>query len=460
MACGGPATPDEVPTETETKSELSTDEAKAIAKEAYLFGFPMMMNYKTLYEYTLNKESGQYRGPFNTVKCGARLYTPDDTAIVTPNSDTPYCMGWLDLSSGPIVVSVPEMEENRFYHVQLTDWYTHNFAYIGTRTNNNKAGKYLVVGPGWEGDKTGYDAVLASETNFVFTIIRTQLFGQDDLKRVEEIQAQYKFEPLNEAAEANPIPAPMAWTNGVEFTPQALNVIDFTLDFAAQHPDDAAIWTNLKKLGLGTDATFDVSKLDPEIAAAVADGVKEAQVEAKTFISTQAKDPLVSGKIFGTRAFLTDTSTLDASASLKRTAGAIAGLYGNSGEEALYPTYFVDATGAPLDAGNANYTITFPSGQLPPAKAFWSLSMYDGKTQLFIHNPLNRYLVNSSMLKSMKKNKDGSLTIQIQNTKPESGDTNWLPAPKGPFYLVLRVYDPDPMVFEGKWTPPQVVKAE
>ena len=135
-----------LPTHSQAQ-ELTPDEARAIAKDAYIYGFPLVMNYKTLYMYTIDEQSPEYKGPFNAVSCDARVFTPEDKAVVTPNSDTPYCMFWLDLRAEPMVISVPEIEAERYYSFQLIDLYTHNFAYIGTLTTGNSAGKFLVTGP-------------------------------------------------------------------------------------------------------------------------------------------------------------------------------------------------------------------------------------------------------------------------------------------------------------------------
>jgi hypothetical protein len=160
---------------------VSAEEAEAIAQEAYIYGFPMVMNYKTLYNYAIDTQSPDYKGPFNQLACVARLFTPNDKAVVTPNADTPYCMFWMDLRAEPLVLSVPEMEPERFYHFQLIDLYTHNFAYVGTLTTGNGAGKYLLAGPNWQGEKPeGIDAVLQSETDFIFNVTRTQLFRPED----------------------------------------------------------------------------------------------------------------------------------------------------------------------------------------------------------------------------------------------------------------------------------------
>ena len=445
----------------ETEVQLSPAEIQAAAKEAYIFGFPMVMNYKTMWSYVLEKQSPEYKGEFNQFHCDARLLTPDDKAIVTPNSDTPYCMAWFDLSGGPLVVEVPAMAKERFYHIQLTDWYTHNFAYIGTRTNQNKAGKYLLAGPGWKGEKPeGIDAVLQSETPLVFSIIRTQLLNNADLPKVKEIQSKYKVSRLEGADDHGAAIVwgePMAWKQGVEFTPEIMNYLDFALKFVEPNAADKAAWDAFAKLGLGGEQPFDVNALNPETQAAIAAGVKEGLDQIKAFVDAN-RSPLFSTQVFGTRSFLTGDST-DGSWVVKRAAAALMGLYGNDGAEAAYPLYMVDAQNAPLDASTGGYTITFPAGKLPPADAFWSLSMYDGKTQLFIHNPLNRYLLKSSNLKSFVKNADGSITFLIQKDAPAKDKTaNWLPAPDGPFYMVLRIYLPKEPVLNGSWTPPAVQK--
>ena len=133
--------------------ELSSEEVTAIAKDAYIYGFPMVMGYKTMYAYAIDQENDDYKGPFNQMSCEARLFTPQDKAVVTPNADTPYCMFWMDLRAEPLVLTVPKMEPERFYHFQLIDLYTHNFAYVGTLTTGNGAGKYLIAGPDWDGKK-------------------------------------------------------------------------------------------------------------------------------------------------------------------------------------------------------------------------------------------------------------------------------------------------------------------
>ena len=192
--------------------------------------------------------------------------------------------------------------------------------------------------------------------------------------------------------------------------------------------------------------------------------MKEGFADMEAFIAKVVSDPLASGKIFGTRAFLNESAKTNYQLDrpdMLRTVAAHLGLYGNSAAEAVYPTYQTDSEGQPLDASVHNYTITFPKGQLPPVKAFWSLTMYDGKSQLFIENSLDRYLLNSDMMDQFKQAENGSLVLHIGKDSPgKDREPNWLPAPDGPFYIVLRLYGPEDEAREGRWTPPAVQKAE
>ena len=450
---------------------VTPEESEAIAREAYVWGFPMVMNYKTLYNYVIDTSNPEYKGPFNRVSCEARLFTPEDKAVVTPNADTPYCMFWLDLRAEPQVLTVPEMEPERFYHFQLVDLYTHNFAYVGTLTTGNDAASFLIAGPDWQGERPeGIEKVLSSETEMVFVVTRTQLFGSDDLERVEEIQAGYELQPLSSFVGTEPPPAPPmpdfpVWQEGAQFDERFFSVLDFMMTvLEAPAPGRESLWERLGRLGLGPGHDFDFASLSPEIQEAMKAGREAGFADIEAFIAAHASDPLASGKLFGTRAFLAESAAANYqvdNADILRTVAAHTGLYGNSAAEAVYPTYFVDADGSPLDASANRYTMTFAEGQLPPARAFWSLTMYDGATQLFIENPIDRYLLNSTMMEDLRFGDDGSLTLLVQKDAPGADmESNWLPAPDGPFYLTMRLYGPETEVLDGTWTSPPVVREE
>ena len=450
---------------SEKKEAVTPEEAKAVAKEAYIFGFPIVMNYKTMYAYTLDRNSTEYKGDFNQLGCTARAYTPEDKAIVTPNSDTPYCMGWANISQDPVVISVPEMESDRFYHIQLIDMYTHNFGYIGTLTTGNEAGKFLVASKEWNGNlPEGIKDVLRCETDYFFMLNRTQLFGPDDLERISEIQMEYVVQTLSsyngQTEKVTELPKIPEWKEGDQFTAAIFSYLDPWLQQLEPAEDDKEIFNRFKKLGLSS-GKFDLNAFDSEVKMALEDGVKAAIDEMNTFISEHA-DPLASARIFGTRSFLKTSArenyNLDR-ADMIRLVGAQTGLYGNSGTEAIYPAYFTDSKGAQLDASDKTYTLTFEAGSLPPVKAFWSLTMYDGKTQLLIKNALDRYLLNSTMMDEFVKNSDGSLSFYIQKDSPgEELESNWLPAPDGPFYCILRLYGPEPQILEGQWKVPEMMR--
>ena len=180
------------------QEKISPEEAKQIAQEAYIYGFPMVVNYKTMHMYALDKNSPEYKGALNEMSCEARLFTPEDKAVVTPNSDTPYCMFWVDLRQEPQVISVPEVEADRYYSFQLIDLYTHNFAYLGTLTTGNQAGNFLIAPMDWTGETPdGIEEVIRCETDLFFVVARTQLMHDQDLKNVDNIQYEYKLQSLS-----------------------------------------------------------------------------------------------------------------------------------------------------------------------------------------------------------------------------------------------------------------------
>jgi hypothetical protein len=461
------------PTDTVAKSQQTAaggpgvEETKAIAEEAFIYGLPLVMNYAVMYDFAVNHRSGQFKAPFNEISNEARVFTYEDTSVIVPNSDTPYSTVWLDLRAEPMVLSVPVVEKGRYYSVQLCDGNTFNYGYIGSRATGNDGGDFLVVGPDWQGQQpAGIRQVFHSSTAFSIAIYRTQLLRPDDMANVRRVQAGYKVQPLSSYLKQ---PAPPA-AREIAFPPidkslvmtNFLWYLDFVLHFAPPGPEEAAIRARLARIGIGAPGTVSLNDLPPEHKAAVALGLKEGArkvTEAVDQISRKVNGWNV-GSSFGDRAFYNGDW-------LRRAAAAQSGIYGNSAAEAVYPMARSDADGQPLDGSQHPYTLTFPAGQLPPVNAFWSVTMYDGKTQLLIQNPIDRYLINSTMLPSMKKGPDGSLTIYLQNKAPEKAKaSNWLPAPDGPIYLVMRLYWPkveSPSILppgEGTWQPPAIRRAD
>jgi hypothetical protein len=390
------------------------------------------------------------------VQSSKSVATPDDKFVVTPNSDTPYSYLWMDLRAEPIVISMPKIEPNRYYTTQLVDLYTYNFAYLGTRAYGNNGGNFLIAGPGWNGQTPeGVKEGIHAETQFAYALFRTQLFNPADLPKVNRIQDQYKAQPLSTFLH-QPAPAaapPVNWpkfSEDMATTPAMFPLMNFLFQFCPPNPSESAVLARFAKLNIGPGQTFDFDKFSPEMQQAIRDGIKDSQADLNKVVQEINSNKISSGDVFGSRDFLKDNY-------LYRYAGAKLGLYGNSKQDAIYFAYFVDANNQPLDAAKSNYELRFAKGDLPPNKAFWSLTMYDGKTQLLVANPLKRYLLNSTTLKSYTYGPDGSLTLYIRHANPGPRmQSNWLPAPDGPFYTVLRVYLPGEAVVDGTWVRPSI----
>jgi hypothetical protein len=445
----------------------SIAEAKAIAEEGFIYGLPIVMNYAVMNEFVLDKNSGQYKAPFNTTFSGARVFTYEDTAVVTPNSDTPYSMVWLDLRAEPMVISVPAVPKERYYSVQLIDGNTYNYGYIGTRATGTEAGDYLVAGPDWNGETpAGINKVFRSTTPFGLTVFRTQLFNAADMPNVVKVQAGYQVRPLS-AYLSQPAPPAAPVANFVPATTAGIKgnfyeYLDAALEFLPVTEQDRDLRARLASIGVGPGKSFELKDLSAEHKAALLLAMKEGDEKVDQYLAGGMKR--VNGwqvdSLFGDREFYNGNW-------LMRAAAAKGGIYGNDAVEAAYPMTRTDASGETLDGSKNNYTLTFAAGQFPPVNAFWSVTMYDGKTQLLIKNPINRYLINSPMLPGMKKNADGSLTLYIQKDSPGAAkESNWLPAPDGPIYLVMRLYWPkeeQPSILppgEGTWQPPGVVASK
>jgi hypothetical protein len=250
---------------------------------------------------------------------------------------------------------------------------------------------------------------------------------------------------------APPAPPSINWPKPVDDMdkgPDLFTYLDFMLQFCPTDPSETVLMQRFATLDIGAGKTFDFARLSPATQQAVRDGISAANSDMAEQMKRINSGEVKSWDGFGTREFLKNSY-------IQRFASAKLGLYGNSGDEAIYIPYFVDSSGQPADASKHNYEVTFPKGQLPPAGAFWSLTMYDGKTQFLVANPLNRYLLNSTSLKSYKYGADGSLTLYVQKDSPGAArQANWLPAPDGPFYGILRIYMPDKSVAEGVWKQP------
>ena len=443
-----------------TAEQLAPAEARAIAKEATIYGFPLVDNYRVQYSYFVDRGGDQYKAPWNTLVNNARVYTPADTAIQTPNSDTPYSFIGADLRAEPLVFSVPAIDKERYYSLQFIDMYTFNFAYVGSRATGDDAGAYLLAGPDWHGETPpGVKAVIRSETEFAFVIYRTQLFGPGDIDNVKKVQAGYKVQPLSQfLGKPAPPPAP-----AVDFikplspaaersSPEFFNVLNFVLGSARRTRPRPRSWRGSPGSGSARTGHSMRKRSRPRCC-------KRSRTawptRGRNSRHTRKRSSTPENAPATTRSARANFST---AIYLARFSGAVLGIYGNSKDEAIYPVYFVDSARKPLNGAN-RYELRFAPGDLPPVNAFWSLTLYELPSSLLSANPLNRYLINSAMLPGLKRDDDGGVTLAIQHADPGAdGQANWLPAPAGPFLVALRLYWPKADALDGKWIAPPLVR--
>lgn len=446
-----------------SKPAVSPAEVRAIAKEAYIYGFPMVDNYRVLYAYFIDTTNPEYKGPPNQLASIGRVYTPEDKTVQTPNPDTPYSMLGADLRLEPLVLTMPAIEKERYYSAQFVDLYTFNFAYVGSRATGNEGGTFLLAGPGWQGEKPADVAeVLRCETEWALVVYRTQLFDPKDIGNVVEIQNRYRVQTLSQYLGKPDTAAPLTTVDFIKpisaqeerTSLEFFNILNFVLKFCPTDPSESELMARFAKIGIGAGHTFDAQKLAPEILKAIENGRADAWQAHDSLDHMLATGALSSGDIFGTREYLKNNY-------LYRMTAAVDGIHGNSKAEAIYPAYAVDSDGQKLDGSTGRYELRFVRDELPPVNAFWSLTMYSLPSRLLVANPLERYLINSGMLPKLKRDQDGGVTIYVQYASPGPGkQANWLPAPNGPFMMALRLYWPKPDAFDGTWKKPPLAKVK
>lgn len=451
MAACGSGTESGSASGASTPAESATGQAAELrekAKDAYIFAYPLVMNYRTMYKQAI--EGDHAFGKW--LHLGAS--SPADKDIVTPNNDTPYSYAWVDLRAEPWVMTLPPIEDNRYYTSQWDDLWGFVLDNPGSVKDGNKGISVLLADPEWKGElPAGVSRVVKGESEFLGSLTRTQMLGTDnDIDRVKEIQQSYKLQPLSAflntpAPAAAPAIAWPAWTEGDEMTPKFWDYVSSLLPFTTDNPADAKMYDDLAELGIKRGEPFDQVSLSQDVKDALQGGIDDAQAEMKKL----SEGDIHSEDLFGDRAKMgTDY--------LNRAMGVYMGIFGNVADQAVYFPLTADADGTPLDGSQASYAITFPPGQQPPVKYFWSLTMYSLPDRFLVSNPIDRYSIGSST-QGLKENPDGSLTVYLSTTDPGGDKTsNWLPAPDGPFWMVLRTYGPQPPVVERKWQPPKVEK--
>jgi hypothetical protein len=435
-------------------SNLAPQEAKQIAEEAYTFAYSMLENYKIMYVQAVNENLPTYRAPFNQFGHMRQLLTPEFTEVVGPNNDTLYSLAWLDLGTEPVVLSLPDFPDERYYVIQIVDMYTFNVEYIGARATGYQAAKYLFAGPGWDGPTPkGVDGVRRTEGKHLLLLGRTAVAGMEDVPAVNALQDQFTLTPLS-AYQGQPAPDAALAPDFPPYDPEKAASIDFITYFnfllgqLEPGPDERPRLEKWAKIGIQAGQPFDPQVLPPEVREAVAEGVAAALAKIKgesLKVGRNVNNWTLIAEGFGYRSMVGGKD-------LMRAAANMVGIYGNNPEEAYNFSAAKDADGEPLDASQHNYVIHFNTP--PPVKAFWSVTMYKLPTPLFIANPINRYSI-GDRTPGFTPGEDGSVTIYLQHESPgPEVESNWLPAPDGPFSLQARLYWPEPEALSPLYAPP------
>ncbi|TWT66503.1 DUF1254 domain-containing protein [Allorhodopirellula solitaria] len=420
------------------------EQAREIAKQAYFFAYPVVMDYRTMYAQAIkgDREFGKW------IHLG--LSKPSDTDIVTPNNDTPYSYAWLDLRAEPWVLTVPKVEPKRFITSQWNDMFGFVVDNAGSVNDGNDVVKVLLASPSWKGDiPEGVDRVIQGESDLLGSLTRTQVIGgESDMPRVSEIQQGYKLQPLSaytggKAPAAAPAVDWPAWTEGDEETLKYWDYFSFVLPFITRNADDQPLYDQLASLGMSAEGGWKTADLDAATQTALKAGIDDARAEMKKL----GEGDLDANKLFGPRKLL-GTRYRD------RAMGVYMGIFANTSDQSFYISMPADSKGQPLDGSKNSYTLTFTKENLPPVEYFWSITLYNLPQRFLVENPIKRYSIGSAT-PGLKYEDDGSLIIHVSAESPGKDlESNWLPAPKTPFWTVLRSYGPDEAIIKGTYNTP------
>lgn len=436
--------------ESKASVELTAEQAKAIAKEAYIFNYSMVMMYRTMYVQSIDKTSKSYSGGFGQwLHLGTS--SPKDTDIVSPNNDSPYSYAWVDTRAEPWVLTLPKIEADRFYTSQWDDLWGFVLDNPGSVEDGNDGVSVLLTAPNWKGElPKGVKRAIHGDTDFLGTLTRTQLKEPKDIVNVQKIQKEYKLQPLSaflgtEAPKAAPAIDWMPWVEGAQKTPKFWEYVNFLLTYSTPNPQDKAVQDKGLKIGLEAGKKWDASSFDKEISDAIAAGMKEA-LDSLARAALTISDPSL---FFRSRTDLNKDY-------FNRALGVNVGIFGNVKKVSVYFASSKDDKGELYDGSKHNYVLKFTADQIPPAKNFWSYTMYKLPQRWLVDNPINRYSIGSAT-PGLKKEADGSIIIYMQSKSPgKDKESNWLPTPEGPFWPILRTYGPGPTILDGSWKQPEI----
>jgi hypothetical protein len=449
------------PAATAEAAAITEEEAHAIGVDAYLYFYSLVTMDVTRKQLTNQEPTpGGIGGPMNSFANVGAFPSADMKVVVRPNFDTLYSSGWLDLTKEPMVVSVPDTG-GRYYLLPMLDMWTDVFASPGWRTTGTEAGNFLVTPPGWSGTVPDGFTEIKAPTPYVWIIGRTKTDGPADYDGVHKIQEGYKITPLSEWGK-EPVAPEVKIDPSIDMKTPPKKQVDtmpagpffaYAADLLKLHPPhitDEPIIAQLKRIGFEVGKSFDLDKADPAVKKGLASTPEDAQKLMAWKVPTLAR-------VANYWSMNTDTMGVYGNYYLKRAIVTQLGLGANLPGDAIYPLNLADDTGKPLD-GASNYNLHFDKDQIPPAQAFWSITLYDNDG-FQVANSLNRFAVSSWM--PFHYNPDGSLDLYFQNERPAADkEANWLPAPKGPYNLTMRLYAPKSEALTGRWNPPPVIKAQ
>lgn len=445
----------------DTLPELTQREADEIAVEAYVYFYSLVTMDVSRRQFT-NVAAGQRvgRGPMNTFS-HLRAFPPADfREVVRPNFDTLYSSAWLDLTVEPMIVSAPDTQ-GRYYLLPMLDMWTDVFACPGKRTTGTEAGHFGVVPPGWQGELPQGVVRIEAPTPYVWIIGRTQTNGPKDYEEVHKVQDGFRITPLSRW-ERDPLPITVQVDPTVDMQTPALEQVNgmpaakyfsYAAKLLKTHPPhitDQPILARMQRLGLRVGQDFQPEQASPIVQRAL------EQASARGLKAMQTRLPTLARSFNGWQ-MNTDTMGVYGNNYLKRAIIAMAGLGANLPEDAIYPLGQVDREGRALNGAN-QYVLRFKAAELPPVEAFWSVTMYDN-AGFAVANPIQRQAIGDR--DALKYNADGSLDLYIQRESPGADrESNWLPAPAGPFNLTMRLYAPRAEALNGEWVPPAVDRAK
>ena len=442
---------------------VTTEEATAIAQQAYIFFFPMVQSYGNMLSQTQEPSDSIVNFRFNRLR---HLDILNDVTE-TGNIDTAYSVAWLDLRAEPVILTLPPVPDKRYYSFLMVDGYTHNIGMLGARTTGHDGGVYMIAGPNWTGERPeGVNEVFISESQFVFLLGRTLVKNEEDVPIVRGIQESYQLTLLHQFLGTTRPPVLLT----PDFVPvdkdkltdlEYFRYANYIMKFIAIHPTEVELFERFSCIGIIPGEDFPPRSMSLELRLAIEKGLSLGKKEVFDYAFNTTDGYRQDGwgtfldpPLFGHRSVMQGHYKL-------RATGAVAGLYGNDLEETLYLQANKDPEGAALNGLSHKYTMRFNPGDLPVVDGFWSLTLYQSDQEL-AENEINRHSI-GDRTPGLHYTADGSLTIFVQNGKPEKEEeqANWLPAPKGRFFIVMRLYLPrKDAITPPPYFPPGVQRAD